>query len=458
MLLKRLRLYYSDCIALCVEKTTLAKLIDHLRPNEAVFVSDFKMRILAHLYIESQTEFFGKKGLPLLGVMIIYLLSEDDQLDRIAARAVANETTEADFYNRDDSNDDKQYGKIGDTNVEFLDCLLPMNASEESFAVSSIWEGAFKYCRATKPHIVVVFVYTDSATNFSGVKTHVCLPFVSELTGLICTGHYTSTSGGGKTGLDLHFSYLGSNVEAAVAMGQGDHDFYDQHTLFHTISQRLVADSDVAIIELDESRRSLFEIDSDKFSGQILNSHERIFFYLDNVTGKIVSGGNILIGDWPEASPVKKSSSSVVSSQSLSEDETLRAVSMKPEERYSFHHCVLRVVSFHGDGEVHYRNEYESTFPRLKFPGTTGVKMLLATKEGQEAMQGIVEPAFYCSPVINSSNNHSLESSSLAPSSTKEVNEVDASLLYDLLDESNNKESNDIKNDRNDDSDINSRQ
>ena len=113
---KSLYLHLPHLTRVSYESSTLKIVMEELQDNEFLLIVDWKMKIQMMLYRESMVQFFGKRGISLLGVAIV-------------RKRTAEELG--------------QSKKLSKFLVEFHD-LISDNTTEDTFAAISAIEGLLK--------------------------------------------------------------------------------------------------------------------------------------------------------------------------------------------------------------------------------------------------------------------------------------------------------------------------
>lgn len=175
---------------------------DAIDDTGAHITMDWKMKILSMCFRESQTSFFGKRGISLMGCMVTWRKTADElQAER-------------------------DHGIIEPqvTKTIFMD-LLSDDSSETGFLSSKMLELCLMKIKEIRPHITHCSISTDGAGCFSGAQFFTFLPALGMLTGIRVDVHIVTEVGCGKSELDGHFSYIRHFLIKNVAAGQGKSDF-----------------------------------------------------------------------------------------------------------------------------------------------------------------------------------------------------------------------------------------
>lgn len=184
--------------------------MEELQDNEFLLIVDWKMKIQMMLYRESMVQFFGKRGISLLGVAIV-------------RKRTAEELG--------------QSKKLSKFLVEFHD-LISDNTTEDTFAAISAIEGLLKILRKEDKYRKYdsFKVYSDSAGCFSSNEMTYWLGRLFKTTGFKCLMHFLSESGEGKTFLDAHFAFIMVYMKNRVVEGRGSLDVIDASSAAKTLS------------------------------------------------------------------------------------------------------------------------------------------------------------------------------------------------------------------------------
>ena len=171
------------------ESKTPRTLIARLKPGQAGAITDWKAKWLVEVFREPQSEFFGKTGIPLLGVM---------------------------FYVATDS---------GEIDTFYYDPVMKADGREDGVASFA----GFKLCvdKFKEEHSQVTeldWVRTDGAGCFSGVEFVVGLALMDKDSGLPVNEAHIGEAGNNKNSQDAHFAKLGRAAARLVDSGLFDID------------------------------------------------------------------------------------------------------------------------------------------------------------------------------------------------------------------------------------------
>ena len=192
------------------EKNIQSEELNNLQDDEILIITDFKMKLLVMKKRESMQEYFGKRGMPLLGFMFVRKTTESEKLN-----AKNTETTRKNKKN-----------KVFEYDVKFFDCLLE-GEIENGATVKATLEASLKLYKSNNNHIVKAILLTDGAGCFSGEYLFFNLPYIYYTTDIYIIKHLVFESGQGKTALDGHFSVLNVVLDREVHKGHNVMDQYD---------------------------------------------------------------------------------------------------------------------------------------------------------------------------------------------------------------------------------------
>eukprot|EP01031_Cornospumella_fuschlensis_P030653 gene30653-37038_t len=213
---RSLYLYVAHILRSAVEKGRMDKILANLQEDECLMIVDWKMRLLMMLYRESMVQYFGKRGLAWMGIMLVRRKTAAE-LDAEAADRLSKHLPTGD-------NEDEYF--LRQFTHRFYDGLSD-DSKEDSWAVVSHMEGALKhYKQHHGTHITKVHVMTDGAGCLSGVNTLLAAPYLGKWTGIRVVNWNVSETGCGKTPLDAHFCYGRSHAINNVVMGKGAFDIF----------------------------------------------------------------------------------------------------------------------------------------------------------------------------------------------------------------------------------------
>lgn len=156
-------------------------------PNTILIVIDHKQKILPLKYREGQAEYFGKKGMSLLGAMIVRWVETEDC---------------------------KGY------EYRFSDYVFKGYAGQDNTQVAAAIEVIVNQVHKTYPYVKQIVLQSDNATCFASQEL---IPFIyhlnrelEEKTGpLICKWLFTEAQTG-RGRLDTHFSYINVKLKSYV--------------------------------------------------------------------------------------------------------------------------------------------------------------------------------------------------------------------------------------------------
>ena len=154
--------------------------------------------------------FFAKRGISLCGAL------------------VARKKTQLEIESESSS--------VSSIDVKFFD-FVGDHTKEDSPTTASIAEGLFQTITTMEEYknIKSYYLYTDGAGCFSGTEFALWLSGLASTTGMRCIRHHVSESGGGKTTLDCHFSYLMNHLLKAVKEGQGSLNITDSSSALRAL-------------------------------------------------------------------------------------------------------------------------------------------------------------------------------------------------------------------------------
>jgi hypothetical protein len=234
--------YWSHMIRKHYQHQLISTLIENLDSSGIVVIIDWKMKILAMLYMESQTEFFGKRGMSLQGMMIIWK--------------------------------DSQTGVV---KGEFIDVVLSADNKENADASFCALTAGLKDFKARHPDKNHADFVTDGAGCYSGFDFLMHLTMLKALVGISVWNQYLSESGCGKSQVDGHFSFLIRMLSLIVLWGRGEMNVLDAHSLVHVLRTNPIANTRTILIAKPE-----FNNTHKNLPGKLLTSLHRAFNYSDD--------------------------------------------------------------------------------------------------------------------------------------------------------------------------------
>jgi hypothetical protein len=163
----------SRIIRSTVDRNLLDKVLDSLQLNQAAAVVDWKMKLLMMLYRESMLEYFGKRGIPWLGIMLIRKRSYEENQKEISERKLRNLAV------------DQEHGYFArEFETMFYDGITD-DCKEDAWAVASHLQRAVKHFRTNyAPEIDELLLLSDGARCLSGVDLLLIMPHFYKWTGV----------------------------------------------------------------------------------------------------------------------------------------------------------------------------------------------------------------------------------------------------------------------------------
>jgi hypothetical protein len=119
--------YWAHKIRSHHDRGVLQQQVDQLKEHQILVIADWKMKLQMLLYRESMVEFFGKRGIPFHGLMII------------RKKTVREKNAELDVKN-EGKKQVSDTDSLTDCTIEFVDVLID-NSPEDAHAVGSIFQG-----------------------------------------------------------------------------------------------------------------------------------------------------------------------------------------------------------------------------------------------------------------------------------------------------------------------------
>lgn len=245
--------YIAHQFRVAYESETLQEVQDTLQVDEILIVLDWKMKLLVMLYRESQVQYFGKRGICVMGGLVIR---------RKTPTEIETEKRSGEFES--------------DHHVEFFD-LLADHVKEDCFTSFSALECILKNLKNKEGynHVSKCIVFSDGAACFGGGEFLVWLSTLGQTTGIRCIRQFISESGEGKTILDGHFAHLKSFLTQKVMEGQGELDVLDSASAVRALTHNGgISNTTTSQFLIDDNRR----IEIAKIDGS-QSFHDRRLFY-----------------------------------------------------------------------------------------------------------------------------------------------------------------------------------
>ena len=166
------------------------------------------MKFLMSVFREAMSEFFGKRGMPWHGCMLV----------RRPLRFEADRYGEGEFV------------------CEYKHAMM-LASKEDGFATLSAVHIALSEYKSENPHVSSALVKTDGAAAYAGATFTLGLSFLGETTGIVVRGHFIGEAGQNKSTLDGEFAVSGSQVRRLICSGL--HDVRTPSDLFHGLEKVL---------------------------------------------------------------------------------------------------------------------------------------------------------------------------------------------------------------------------
>jgi hypothetical protein len=212
--------------------------MDTLMDDTAIVISDYKMKIIACFFRENQKKWFGKRGTPMLGFMIV--------------------TNSADPEMKAD----------GIKDVTFV-MMVTNDSCQDDWAVAC--GKSYIYQNHLPAHIKKVIFIADGAGCFKSKLHRAIQGFWKVWTGIEEIKYRNTPAGDGKTNLDGMFGRMTTILSTTVDNGAS---YYNMETILDTIEESNGLSSTVFVgYKPNRENRLYVEIaDGYKFSSSILTT------------------------------------------------------------------------------------------------------------------------------------------------------------------------------------------
>lgn len=248
-------------------------LISNLPENEFVIITDFKNKVLPQKSIESQVDYFGKKGMSLLGFYV---------LQRVGLNLVP----------------------------AYVDMVLDLSQQGTAMVQSCV--------RLLLLHLVgkhgslSAYFVSDNATCYNSMEN---VPFITEMQGVnwgipLTKGTCTLRSWTffepqtGKSQCDTHFSYVGNALRSFVNAG---HDMTTPRDIFDALKEYPIANATILLVkvvlpEQAGNKKKKFPVDGSQRMSEIKYSNDGKEVHFFEQTGlsfvhKLLVGGRLEMGN-----------------------------------------------------------------------------------------------------------------------------------------------------------------
>ena len=202
--------YMGHRLRATVQFDGIAKIKASLKESNdrVLVVMDHKQKVLPMKFHEGQVEYFGKKGMSLLGFMIVSNYSEGDESDS-----------------------GYQY--------EFIDVVVEGYSGQDHVQVASIIAHVLDIIKMKHPGVNLVFMQSDNASCFSS-QEHI--PYIhhnnkdwAKNLAIAIALWIFSEPGTGKGRLDTHFSFVNIKFRSYI---EDDHDITTEEDIFIALGYR----------------------------------------------------------------------------------------------------------------------------------------------------------------------------------------------------------------------------
>ena len=168
----------------------------------ALVVFDWKMKLMSLCSRESMVEYFGKRGINLLGMAFSRLKSAEE---------IELESSDPLIYR-------------SQVKTDYID-LTTDEASEDAYNTFAIIILACKEYKRKNPHISKLIFTSDGALALKGCEMlQLVFNLNQYIPDLVVVSQIVSEAGCGKSHLDAHFCYIMIFLTRLVADGQGSND------------------------------------------------------------------------------------------------------------------------------------------------------------------------------------------------------------------------------------------
>jgi len=161
--------------------------------SRMLIVMDHKQKVLPMKYRKGQVEYFGKKGMSLLGLMLVQAIPPADDADLADA---------------------PQFSYF------FINCVVKGYAGQDHIQVAGVLQCLVRYLQRVHPNTRQVAIQSDNASCFSSQEL---IPFIYHMNGAgvepFITWWIFTKPQTGKGRLDTHFSYVNVMLKLYVEDG-----------------------------------------------------------------------------------------------------------------------------------------------------------------------------------------------------------------------------------------------
>ena len=146
--------------------------VDNLKPNQAIFIMDWKMKIEEMYAREGQADYFAKSGSPYHGIACIRLYTQEE-LRNQPSSVRGKEVFQSKYK------------------IEFIDHCID-NVKENGATVCCILETTYKLYKIENTHVTEAINFSDGGPCYVPQVVYSFMSVLGELTGLRVKAHYIS--------------------------------------------------------------------------------------------------------------------------------------------------------------------------------------------------------------------------------------------------------------------------
>ena len=241
--------------------------------NTAVIILDHKQKVLARRLKESQVQYYAKKGMSLLGAMVIMgedIPQQNSPSPTTPTQPECPSSPGSRFPRPSHSSQPKERRQVH----HFIDIILENTAAQSASITCASIEALLGEIALKFPHIKQVHFQSDNAGPFTA---QVLAPFcylLNKLGGLpeVMRWIYTEAQSG-KSMLDCHFAYINIWIDAWVRMAEdGTNIIFDPATLYTALTHDGgIKNSSTLLLRINKSKTMSINMDAKNPQPNVLN-------------------------------------------------------------------------------------------------------------------------------------------------------------------------------------------
>lgn len=202
--------YMSHRMRAKIQFTAINKVYAELNSNNALLVFDHKQKVLPRQHREGQVDYFGKRGMSLIGCMLVKRIEKEMRGE-----------------------------KLFGLEYQYIDCMMQQYSAQDSVQVLACIQVVIKFVKEKYPNIISLTLQSDNASCFA---SHDNIPYLyhlnkemkEEMNMNISVDRWIYTEAQtGKGKLDTHFSFVNVLFDSYVEDGN---DILTERDIFRALT------------------------------------------------------------------------------------------------------------------------------------------------------------------------------------------------------------------------------